>query len=316
MKKVLKALRSRSSLLIASHIDPDGDSVCSQLAIASALKDLGKRVLIVNEKPTPKKYRFLPWWDEIRTEMEGKFEYEAVLTLDAASPERLGTIAGLAEGRYVINVDHHSSNSLFGDVRWVVPEASSTSELVYEIIRGLNVPIGRERAVCLYVGILTDTGGFRFPNTTSRALEVAADLVREGADASGIYSQVYLNRSKEEIALLSRLLSTIEIHDGIVTMHLTGEMLKEAKTNTEGFSSYLLELGEARMGILFKELNGKIKVSLRSRGGINVSLLAREFGGGGHEAASACIVRGRLEDVKRRVLEAGHRLYGRNSTHQ
>ncbi len=316
MKEILKALRSPSSLLIASHIDPDGDSVCSQLAMASALKELGKNVFILNEKPTPRKYRFLPWWDEIKTEMDGGFAYEAVLTLDAASPDRLGAVSRFLEGKHVINVDHHSSNSLFGDVKWVVPEASSTSELVYRIIKGLGVAIGRERAVCLYVGLLTDTGGFRFPNTTSHALQVAAALLEEGADASEIYSQVYLNRSMEELVLLSKLLSTAEIHDGIVTMHLTGEMLKEARTNTEGFSSYLLELGDARMGILFKELNGKIKVSLRSRGKINVSLLAQEFGGGGHEAAAACIIQGRLSDVKKKVLEAGHRLYGRDNTHQ
>jgi phosphoesterase RecJ-like protein len=246
--------------------------------------------------------------------MDEGFEYEAVVTLDAASPDRLGRVSRFAEGKYIINVDHHSSNSLFGQARWVVPEASSTSELVCRLIRGLGLEIGKDRAVCLYVGILTDTGGFRFPNTTSHALAVAADLVHEGADASQIYSQVYLNRSMEELALLSKLLSTAEIHDGIVTMHLTGDMLKDNKTNTEGFSSYLLELGDAQMGILFKELNGKIKVSLRSRGKIDVSLLAKEFGGGGHEAAAACIVRGGLLEVKEKVLRTGQKLYGRHST--
>lgn len=322
MKKIIEEIRERSSFLITSHMDPDGDSVGSQLAMASLLKELGKKVVILNEQPAPKKYRFLPAAREIVTQIPREFEYQTVVVLDSASLDRLGKVAGYVQRELIINIDHHPTNLYFGDLNWVVPKASSTSELVYRLIKRMGLRIGAQRASCLYVGIMTDTGGFRFPNTTSSSLRTASILVKEGADPSYLATQVYLNRSMDELLLLSRLLATLEVHEsqdpygGVATMHLTRSMMKDRKVNTEGFSDYVLQLRGVGMGILFKELDGKVKVSLRSRGEIDVSRLAKIFGGGGHETAAACLVVGKLPEVKRKVLELIKRLYGWNSSDQ
>jgi phosphoesterase RecJ-like protein len=312
MKRLIEAIRSNSSFLITSHIDTDGDSAGSQLAMASVLKELGKRVLILNEKPVPKKYGFLPSVSEIVTKIPSGFEFEVALILDSASLSRIGRVAQHVEGKFLINIDHHPTNLCFGDLNWVVPEASSTSELVYRLIRKMGAKVGKERATCLYVGVLTDTGGFKFPNTTSDSLRMAAVLVEEGAESSYLATQVYLNKSMEELLLLSKLLATVEVHGRTATMSLTRTMIQSAKVNTEGFSDHVLQLKEVDMGILFKELGGKVKVSLRSRGAVDVSLLAKEFGGGGHETAAACTVPGRLKEVKEKVLGARRKVYGRD----
>ncbi len=312
MKNLVEAIRRDNRFLITSHIDPDGDAVGSQLAMASFLRELGKQVVILNEKLVPRKYEFLPFAGDIVAEIPGGFKYEDVVVLDSATLKRVGEVSGCVQGKFIINIDHHPTNLYFGNVNWVVPEASSTSELVYRLMKRMSVRIGDERASCLYVGILTDTGGFKFANTTSDSLKIASILVKEGADPSYIATNVYLNRSMDELLLLSKLLATAEVHAGIATMHLTRDMMKDMKVNTEGFSDHVLQLKNVRMGILLKELDGKVKVSLRSRGEMDVSILAKEFGGGGHEAAAACLVAGGLRDVKRKLLEVGKKLYGRD----
>jgi phosphoesterase RecJ-like protein len=316
MKKLVEEIRQKNDFVVTSHVDPDGDAVGSQLAMASLLKEIGKRVVILSEKAVPRKYQFLPSVREVVTELPAAFECQAAVVLDCASIKRLGKIAPYLDGKFLINIDHHPTNMYFGNVNWVVPGASSTSELIYRVIEEMGVTVGEERATCLYVGILTDTGGFRFPNTTSDSLRIASALVEQGADPSIIATQVYLNRSMDEVLLLSKVLATVEVHSGIGTMCLTRSMVKDMKVNTEGFSDHVLQLKNVEVGALFKELDGRVKVSLRSRGEIDVSMLAREFGGGGHETAAACLVTGKLSEVKRKILEAGKRLYGRNHSDQ
>lgn len=316
MMKLAQEIRRKNSFLITSHIDPDGDSVGSQLAMASLLKEFGKEAVILNERSAPKNYRFLPYAGEITTRIPEGFGYEAIVVLDSASLDRIGNVSKYVQGKFIINIDHHPTNRFFGDINWVAPKASSTSELIYRLIKRMGVEVGEERASCLYAGILTDTGGFRFPNTTSDSLRIASILVKEGADPSYIATQVYLNRSMEELLLLSKLLTTTEMHGNIATMYLTRPMMEKLNVNTEGFSDYVLQLGGVELGILFKELDGKVKVSLRSRGRIDVSMLAKKFGGGGHETAAACLVVGKLSEVKKKILEIGKELYGRNNFDQ
>ncbi|KPJ50906.1 hypothetical protein AMJ40_01555 [candidate division TA06 bacterium DG_26] len=312
MTKLIAEIKKRNSFLVTAHIDPDGDSIGSQLAMASLLREMGKRVLVVNEQRPPRKYRFLAHADEIVTRIPDGFTYETAVILDAASLKRLGRVSEYVQGKFIINIDHHPTNLRFGDINWVVPRASSTSELVFRLVRRIGVKLGGERASHLYTGVLTDTGGFKFPNTTPDALRMASVLVKEGADPSYIATQVYLSKSIDELFLLSRLLATVEVHGGVATMQLTRGMMKDTKLNTEGFSDHVLQLRGIGMGVLFKELDGKVKVSLRSRGEIDVSELAKIFGGGGHESAAACLVAGRLSEVKRKVLTQAKKLYGRD----
>ncbi len=316
MKKLTEEIRKRNNFLITAHIDPDGDSIGSQLAVFSLLRELGKEAIILSEKETPEKYKFLPFANEIVTEIPERFEYGNVAVLDSASLDRIGRISKHVQGKFIINIDHHPTNRSFGDVNWVVPGASSTSELIYRLVKRMDMRIGADRASCLYAGILTDTGGFTFANTTSDSLRIASLLVEEGADPAYIATQVYLNRSTDDLLLLSRLLATAEVHGGIGTMHLTRSMMKDLRVNTEGFSNNVLQLKGVEMGILFKETDGEVKVSLRSRGKIDVSMLARKYGGGGHKAAAACVIPGRLSEVKRELLEVGKRLYGWDSSDQ
>lgn len=307
--EIIKLILGRERFLVTSHTHPDGDSIGSQLAFASVLGDLGKEVLLANQDPIPEKYSFLKGFDRFVTRVPADYVCDAVFVLDSASLKRIGSIADQLPLKdvIVVNIDHHISNDGFGHVVFVKPDSSSTSEIIYELIKAMDLEITRERAEHLYTGIVTDTGSFQHPNTTSDSFSISASLVGHGVDPARVADALYSDNSVSRMRLLGLALSHIDVMGEICSLMLTREMLDlcgASMEESEDFVDLPLSLRGVKIGLLFREqVNGQVRISFRSKDEIDVDEIARHFGGGGHEAASGCIVHGKIDEIKKAVVE-------------
>jgi phosphoesterase RecJ-like protein len=273
------------------------------------LRRLGKEADPYCQDPIAAAHEFLPGSGSIRHTVGEPESYDAAILVDCGDYHRVGPALEDAIGRipYLINIDHHLNHAPFGDIFWVEPGASSTCEMLYDLATSIPLSPDAEMATQLYTGVLTDTGSFRFSNTSERVLEVARNLVNCGARPSYIAEQVYDSSSPQRIQLLARVLATVRFHahDQLVTAHLTQQMFSETGTtpaDTESFINHLRSVRTAKMAILFREENdGVINVSMRSKGTVDVASLAKSFGGGGHFHAAAFRVRGMtLQEARER----------------
>lgn len=307
--EVIKLILSRNKFLVLSHTHPDGDSIGSQLAFASVLRELGKDVLVANQDPIPDKYLFLSGADGVVTSIPTDYTCDALIVLDTASLKRLGSIVDRLPVKdvVVVNIDHHISNDQFGHIVFVRPERSSTSEIVFELIKAMDVPLTPERAEQLYTGIVTDTGSFRHPNTTFDTFFTGASLVKSGADPSRIASALYSANSVSRMRLLGLVLSSIDVVQDVCCLTLTREMVRlsgASMDESEDFVDFPLSLKGVSVGLLFREQgDGQIRISFRAKQEMDVDEIARVFGGGGHESAAGCVISGELEDVKKQVVD-------------
>ncbi|MCD6505435.1 bifunctional oligoribonuclease/PAP phosphatase NrnA [Candidatus Poribacteria bacterium] len=299
LNEIADLLRRGDRFLISTHVNPDGDALGSQLALYSLLRDMGKSVDAVNTDPVPRIYRFLPFSGIIQRHEKGRsYRPEYLIVLDAGGFERIGRdLAGsIKPERGILNIDHHSECLPFGDLNFIDPDACATSEIILRLIRLMRIPLGRERAVCLYTGILTDTGGFRFSNVTPDCLRAAADLVQEGVDVQRIYETVYETNTFGRVKLLGEALNTLRLDESgrIAWIYVTGEMFRRTGTgleDLEGFINHVRSVDGVEVAMMFVELNpSRTKVSLRSRNEINVARIASLFDGGGHERAAGCTI--------------------------
>ena len=309
--KVAKEIRRNKSFLITSHLSLEGDAIGSELAMRGLLLSLGKQAVIINQDGVPGEYKFLPGIKNIRRLRDLKrLSFDAFVALDCSDPGRFRNVARLGERCKVkINIDHHPSNSRFGDVNWIEPFSSSTTEMIYQLYQKLGIPLDKEMALCLYVGIMTDTGSFHYPNTTSRSLKIASDLLRYNISAAKIYRDIYENVSFTDIELLSKIITTMQTWDEgrIIWFEIKRDAPERKKVSID-LSEHVLNFGrlvkEAEVVILFKENlkdSRQIRVNLRSKR-LDVNKIAKAFGGGGHKNASGATVKGSLENVKWRVL--------------
>lgn len=300
------------SFLITSHVDPDGDAVGSCLGLYHALRGMGKDVLVALESPLPANLRFLPGAGEIRSADAVGRRFHAAWALDCSGLDRAGRIPRdcLLPGSRIANVDHHVGNDGFGDPRLLSPAASATAELVHDILDAYGLPVSPETAQCLYTGILSDTGGFRFQNTTPRALRLAARLAERGASAPAIAEELYMKRSASSLRILGLALASLEERSGgqIGALTITREMFQRANAvpdEADGIVQFAKALTGTRVGVLIQEIApDEIRASLRSDGTVDVNVVASRFGGGGHRTAAGLRVRGRLEEVRRDLLLA------------
>lgn len=321
IEKILEIIRKHEVFMISSHINPDGDSISSQLAFYSFLSELGKKVYILNTDIIPSLYEFLPYTDTYQTELDFSDQsklndVEVAIILDCGNLNRIGDriLAKIQPEWTIINIDHHSSNDYFGSYNFVNVNASATSEIVFGFIRESNLKIGYDRAVCLYTGIVMDTGCFKFTNTTAEAHRVVAQLIEEGIKPDKITELIYDITPYREAKLFGKVLETLKLsHDGkIAYVSITNEMYRKTQTeaaDTEGFIDYVRSLDGIEVALLFRETdNGNIKVSLRTKNKldkkpINASQIANEFGGGGHPNAAGFVISKPLEDTIDVVLK-------------
>lgn len=312
LNELIKLLWEGNSFLISSHVNPDGDSLGAQLALYSLLVEMGKEVRVVNTDPVPWLYDFLPFKEAIERPAETVYEPDYLIVLDAGSLERIGAklAKSIAPRKGIINIDHHAESVPFGDYNFIDTSASATSEIIHRLIKEMGFRVGRERAICLYTGIMTDTGSFRFPNTTPRCHIAAAELIAEGVDVQRIYELVYERMSYGRLKLLGEVLNTLRVGMGgrAAWMTVRREMFERTGTgleDLEGFVNYARSIEGVEVAALFVELEGgRTKVSLRSRGKVNVARIAAAFGGGGHERAAGCLIEAPLEPAMERVLNA------------
>lgn len=301
-----------AEFLILSHVDPDGDAIGSCLGLAWALRAMGRTAVVVNGSPLPESLRFLPGCETIRLPSDVGRTFGAVFVLDCSDLDRVGPEAArlIAPGAALANVDHHAANEGFGEPRLVNVEASATAELVFEILESCGSPLRTEVAECLYAGIASDTGGFRFPNTTPRAFRIAARLVEHGARPSATAEALYGRKSEGSLRILGMALASIESRSAgqVGAITIPHDMFSAAGAQPEdadGIVQFAKSLNGTRVGVLIQEAApGEVRLSFRSDGTVDVNEIAGRFGGGGHKNAAGARVKGELGRVKSAVLEA------------
>src|SRR5438876_3110317 len=304
LREVLKHIEQRERFLLTSHARPDGDAVGSALACCQILRSMGKEADVVLRDGVPRVYRPLPFADRVVQSDRVNGEYEAAIILECDSIQRT-RLEGLEE-RFLINIDHHLSGRPFAHVNWIDPQAVATAEMVYRLAREAGVKISPEIATCLYTAVLTDTGSFMFEGTNEHTFELARDLVLAGADPAHCARNVYFGHSSAKMRLLGAALSNLHCEGRLAWISVSHEQMEQCQAkdeDCEGLVNYALSIQDVEVAAFFRELSdGRFRVSMRSKGELNVAAVAERFGGGGHECASGCSVEGPLSDAVARVL--------------
>lgn len=310
VEAVGRVFRERDRFLIACHENPEGDAIGSELALALALRKMGKTATVLNADPVPRNLAFLPGADTVVSSADGS-RYDVAVVVDCGSPERTGSVgAELRKCPVLVNIDHHRTNDLHGDHRLVDPDAAATGVLIYRVLRALGAEIDWEIAVNIYAAILTDTGSFRYSNASPEAFEIAGEMVRRGVDPWSVAEKVYETQSFATIGLLARVLASLErAGEGkiaaITTLRRDLRDFSAGKDSLEGFINYPRSIAGVEVAVAFREEgDAEFRVSLRSKGKVDVSRVASSFGGGGHRNAAGCTVRGSLAEVRGRVFDA------------
>jgi bifunctional oligoribonuclease and PAP phosphatase NrnA len=309
-ESLLSLIRQGNRFLLTSHLSPDGDAIGSELGLARILRQLGKGAVVWNCDATPPIYAPLPGAGRIHSGEEPPAgfpdAFSAVIVLECPSLDRTGLDAHLA-GLPLVNVDHHLGNQHYGQVNWVDTAAPAVGEMVHRIAQALKLGLDEETATCLFLTLVTDTGGFRFANATADAFEAAATLVREGARPETVSQWLHESRPEASLRLLGAMLHTLELHEGgrIATAALTEEMFARcgaAPGDTEGLVDHPRSIAGVQAVALFRQIGAdRYKVSLRSRGDVDVEQLARRHGGGGHKNAAGFTTDGELGALRQEV---------------
>jgi phosphoesterase RecJ-like protein len=327
---IIDQLHRSQKVLVASHTSPDGDAIGSLLAIGLALKQMQKRVCMHNESVIPAVYRFLPHVSAIEQQVEVIDDFDTVIILDCGTMMRIGAIADrLSTAPIVINIDHHVTNTRFGHMQWINPNACATSEMVYHLIKALPVTFDCIMATAIYTGILTDTGSFRFSNTNQTAFAICAEMIAKGANPYEVAKHVYGTYSLGRIKLLNLALDSLEIsaNGKLSIMTLSQHMLKETRTQAEdidGIINYARRIEDVEVAALIHELEnkdnrlpegcGNYHVSLRSDGMVDVASIAARFGGGGHAGAAGFSAQMPLVELKEKIFDFSKMIPGLCST--
>lgn len=305
LKEVLKEIGQRQRFLLTSHARPDGDAIGSALACSQILRLIGKEAEVVLRDGVPRIYHPLPFADTVITAEHVNGRYEAAIILECDSIQRT-RLHGL-EDRFLINIDHHVSGRPFANVNWIDPAAVATAELVYKLAREAGVKISPEIATCIYTAVLTDTGSFMFEGTNEHTFALARELVMAGADPARCARNVYFGHSTAKMRLLGAALSNLHREGPLAWIWVTREQMEHfgaKEEDCEGLVNYALSIHDVEVAAFFRELpDGRFRVSLRSKGQLNVSKIAEQFGGGGHQCASGCAVEGPLSIAVARVVE-------------
>jgi len=327
LKKAVARIKSHKNFLITSHTNLEGDALGSELAFSRLLQALGKGATIVNEDNYSPQYGFLPGINKInkfnrkffaegesakggKSNIKG-INFDCLAFLDCSDPSRSGEVSRLnTANKTTLNIDHHISNSQFADTNWVDARASSCSEMIYKLYRALRIPLDTEAAILLYTGMLTDTGSFRYSNTSSFTHKVISELLKFNLDIPQIYKSVYESIPFKDAQLFSKILPDMrrEAQGKVIWFQLKQGTLRNKKLSFD-LSEHILSFGraikDAQVVVLFKEnlsAKNEIRVNFRSQGEVDVNAIAGFFGGGGHKTASGATIHGKIDDVRKKVL--------------
>ncbi|HEY1808100.1 MAG TPA: DHH family phosphoesterase [Acidobacteriaceae bacterium] len=309
LSAILDVVRMGRQFAVCSHARPDGDAVGSMLACGMMLAQLGKRGDLYSADPVPQIYRCLPGAETIRHRQQLESGYDAVILLECDGIQR-SRLAGL-EGQLLVNIDHHATGRPFADVNWIEDEACAVAEMIYKLTRAAGAEVPPAMAACLYAALLTDTGSFCYEGTDAHAFELARTLVACGADPARIAREVYFSNPLSKMLLLGAALSNLRREGRLAWLWVTHtDMLRTgaAEEDCEGIVNYAIGIGGVEGAALLRELpDGRVRLSLRSKGSLDVAVIAAGFGGGGHRHAGGCTMEGPLALATDRILETMRR---------
>lgn len=309
--RIIEAIRAHQTFCIVGHMRPDGDCIGSQLAMALALREIGKQVTVWNEDAIPQKYKFLNSEGLYQKPKAGQ-HFDCVIATDCASFERLGRVGKcVAKRKLLINIDHHVTNTRYGDINWVDPRDPSTGELIFRLLKAARWPITKTIADLLFTAVSTDTGSFQYATTRPGTFHVGAELVTRGANLAKICDEVYQSYPLSRAKLLQHLYSKFRLTDNnrIAWLWLKQEDFKRTgaeSDDTEGLIDHIRDIKPVVVACVFEEVKpGLTRLSLRSKNGhVNVSEICGLFGGGGHPAAAGARIHGTSLSVQRKVIAA------------
>lgn len=296
---------------ISFHVSPDGDAIGSSLALLQGLRKLNKKAYIMSKDSVPDNLKFLSNSEEISGQKYSIIkDTDCIIVLDCGNVARISADLNLETRNYtLINIDHHISNDNYGDFNYVDSHSASVGEIVFKLLNLLEVSIDVNIASCLYTSIITDTGSYRYSNTTSITHDIAGKLIDTGINFSDIHRNVFDNKKLERIKLYGLAINTIKLYDNdqICIMYISQEMLKSLgleNTDTADVISFGMQIGSVESAALLKETKDGIKISIRSKSRIDVSKIAEVFGGGGHKRAAGLLINGSLKNAEQQILNA------------
>jgi len=316
LDEALRFLREHDDFLIVSHVQPDGDAISSTIAVRWLLDRMGKRSLMINEGRVPPRLGFLPHAGEIVNFSERKPDrrFRAVVAVDCADFSRIGLVRELFDEPYeLLNIDHHPTNDAFGAVNLLRHDAAATAEILFDLIERAGLAIDADAATVIYTGLLTDTGGFRYSNTSPTVMAAASKLLTAGVDAWQLADRLLERMTMPQLRLLQRGLARLEFTDDgrVGWLYIEPKDLEETGASAEdleGLVNYARNIDGVEVGLLFKGLeDGTVKVSLRSAGSADVASIAQRFGGGGHIRAAGCRLAMPLDKAMRLVVDTVRR---------
>lgn len=309
--EIAAALRAAQTIVVLGHVRPDGDAFGSQLALALALRELGKVVSVWNDDGMLEKYRFMPGSELLTVTPAGGGTFDLAVALDTAGQDRLAVAVDSVRAGQWINIDHHPTNPRYGNLVYIDPTAPATGQILFELLTAAALPMNAAIAENLFVAISTDTGSFQYPNTTARTFEIGAELLKHGVEVGRVSQLLYETYPRRRIELLRELLGTMRFAaDGQVasfslSLQVAADLGVKPEDN-EGLIDHLRAIEGVVVAVFVEELNdGKVRVSMRSKSeAADVAAICQRFGGGGHKLAAGARVLGTLPDVEKRVMEA------------
>jgi phosphoesterase RecJ-like protein len=307
-EKIKQLLKKAKTAIIATHVDPDGDAIGSLLSLGELLEQKGLATTLYCESPVPEVYRFLPGTAKIKRKLELAQHFDLGFVVDAANLSRIGDKINLKPiVSRLVNIDHHPDNTRFGDVNYVV-QSSSVAEEIFELAQYLKIKINKALADCLYTAMVTDTGNFRYENTSVKTFLMAAKLLSAGVKTQELTTRIFDTKSIPAIRLSARVLSNLKFSAGrkVAWASVTEALLAELEARAEdliGIVDQIRSIEGIEIALLLREDKGKVKINFRSKETANVSELARRFGGGGHNKAAGCVIEGSIAEIEPRVIE-------------
>jgi len=313
---ISQKIHESQSIAITSHLRPDGDSICTGLALYFMGKSLGKNVALVNKDNTPVPFNNFPDIENITIGQIPPSNYDIIILLECANVSRSGQVH--LDDAFKINIDHHHSNDYYGDINWVDPEAPAVACLAYTLGEKLSIEFTPRISNLLYCAIVSDTGSFQFSNTKAQSFEVSYKLIKHGANPIKMSEMLFNNNSPEKIKLLGQVLSTLTMNEkgniAIITMFKKNlEDLNLREIDTEDITTLARSIKDVEMVLFFKEMEkDTYRVSLRSKGNANSAMVAEHFGGGGHLHAAGFTALGNYEQLLRDIPQTVEKLIKSN----
>jgi len=307
VQQIVEAIRARQRFVLSSHSRPDGDSIGSQLAMAYALKAIGKDVIVVNADPAPAPLMAFPGVADIFIAPSVEGEFDAAIIMECSNLARTG-VSGL-ERLFVINIDHHPGNSNYGQINWFDGSAAACGEMVFDLVCALGIPLTADIATHVYLAILTDTGSFHYSSISPRTFDICREALEAGVDPVMVARNVYDSNNMGRLKLFGAVLSAMQIDPTghIAIVYLDHEMARVAGgtyEDTEGLINLPLTVKEIQAVVFFKQDEAnQYRVSMRSKGAIDIGAVAKQFGGGGHRNAAGCTVSGAIDTLQKEFVE-------------